>query len=731
MDNWSFWKKSLTLNELLEEAENLDADIPNDIVILRPDNANNENTDEDSGDDEHISINNLPADQLENLSSDYEEICLQAFQLAIRNNLKHRFSKNQERAGYKWLRSFLKKHPELTFRRPQGLSTARIKGFTEENVNLFFKILEPAMEKVKFNPCRIYNIDETGFKKKYPILGHFTLRAEAEVLVHENNESDSEDDIPLSILIKRRRSYSNYCQQLVWMKSDITTTMPLWNIVDIPTSNLSPIETFFLFFDNEVIDMLVNYSNMYARHKNRPSEVPINCNEIRCFLGILLLSGYVCLPRRELYWENSLDSNNALVTAAMSRNRFRYIMQNIHCSDNTNLDGTDKFSKIRPLIDGMNRRFVNFAPSQEVHCIDESMVPYYSRHGTKQFIRGKPIRWGYKLWTGTNKHGYIEWFQPYQGSSTMVSPKYKSFGCGGNVVLHFTDVLQEQFGDLPFDLYFDNFFTSMSLLDELRSRNIKGQDERQRILKSKKIFSEKDLEDILAASDFSDISDLEDNEPQETDIDYDSDDSISDKNYVPDLIDEELYNEELQELWNQNQKRKQDIPSNTHLSKKPKPSVDDATSSTTNNAESVSSENRENIFSNKDNSFPNFLFGKDGYQWFSASPTSGKAKTPARNVVYIRPGPVGPAKDATEPIDAFSLFFNDDILSDVLIQTNKKILDLQQKYKNQNASISTTTINELKALFGLLILSAALKDNHYPRNFYSIIHTQEPDIELL
>ncbi|KAK9744357.1 Transposase IS4 [Popillia japonica] len=122
----------------------------------------------------------------------------------------------------------------------------------------------------------------------------------------------------------------------------------------------------------------------------------------------------------------------------------------------------------------MNRRFINFAPSQEVHCIDESMVPYYGRHGTKQFIRGKPIRWGYKLWTGTNKHGYIEWFQPHQGSSTMVSPKYKSFRCGGNVVLHFTDDLQEQFGDLPFDLYFDNFFTSMSLLDELRSRNIKG-----------------------------------------------------------------------------------------------------------------------------------------------------------------------------------------------------------------------------------------------------------------
>ncbi|KAK9688081.1 hypothetical protein QE152_g35797 [Popillia japonica] len=40
-----------------------DADIPNDIIILPHDNTNNENTDEDSGDDKHILINNLPADR--------------------------------------------------------------------------------------------------------------------------------------------------------------------------------------------------------------------------------------------------------------------------------------------------------------------------------------------------------------------------------------------------------------------------------------------------------------------------------------------------------------------------------------------------------------------------------------------------------------------------------------------------------------------------------------------
>lgn len=48
------------------------------------------------------------------------------------------------------------------------------------------------------------------------------------------------------------------------------------------------------------------------------------------------------------------------------------------------------------------------------------MVPYFGRHGSKQFIRGKTIRWGYKFWMATTISGYIEWFEPYQGASTKL-----------------------------------------------------------------------------------------------------------------------------------------------------------------------------------------------------------------------------------------------------------------------------------------------------------------------
>jgi len=85
-----------------------------------------------------------------------------AFQLAISNNLKHPFNVNKESAGKKWLRAFLHRHPELSVRTPQATSAARIKGFNQEAVNSFFDIYETEMEKIKYSPYRVYNVDETG-----------------------------------------------------------------------------------------------------------------------------------------------------------------------------------------------------------------------------------------------------------------------------------------------------------------------------------------------------------------------------------------------------------------------------------------------------------------------------------------------------------------------------------------------------------------------------------------
>ena len=67
-------------------------------------------------------------------------------------------------------------------------------------------------------------------------------------------------------------------------------------------------------------------------------------------------------------------------------------MQNLHLADNSNLDKEDKFAKVKPLIDKLNEQcLANYLPEQSV-SIDESMVPYFGRHGCKPYMRSKPVK---------------------------------------------------------------------------------------------------------------------------------------------------------------------------------------------------------------------------------------------------------------------------------------------------------------------------------------------------
>ena len=70
---------------------------------------------------------------------------------------------------------------------------------------------------------------------------------------------------------------------------------------------------------------------------------------------------------------------------------------------------------------------MQFGVVPENHSVDKAIVSYHGRHGAQQFIKNKPIRYGYKLWTGTNRLGYVYWFEPYQGISTHISTAYITF----------------------------------------------------------------------------------------------------------------------------------------------------------------------------------------------------------------------------------------------------------------------------------------------------------------
>ncbi|XP_066958094.1 piggyBac transposable element-derived protein 3-like [Macrobrachium rosenbergii] len=179
----------------------------------------------------------------------------------------------------------------------------------------------------------------------------------------------------------------------------------------------TPPDIFELFLDTAAIELLTNETGKYAA-QNGNHQFSLSCNEMKIFVAILLLSGYCSVSRRRLHWSTELDTHNELISNSMRRNRFEEIMRYFHAADNTDLNPDGKFAKVRPFLDILNKNYLSY---------------------------GK-----------------------YEGNNPNV---YASeYGLGGKVVLNILDTLQAEYPGIKFSLYFDNFFTSIKLLEEIKRR---------------------------------------------------------------------------------------------------------------------------------------------------------------------------------------------------------------------------------------------------------------------
>jgi hypothetical protein len=205
---------------------------------------------------------------------------------------------------------------------------------------------------------------------------------------------------------------------------------------------------------------------LYARQKNNHKFL-VSIEEIKNFTAILLLSGYHKLLRQKLFW--SLDENCGvdMVSSAMARNRFLEIKKYLHLADNYNIDH-DKMFKLRPLTNILNENFRQWCIFHKDLSIDEAMVKYFGNHCAKQFIRGKPVRFGFKDWMLCSSTGYCYAFEPYCRKNN--ERKDESFGLGGNVL---TSLLQHLENPNDHIVYFDNFFTTIDL-NRLKAKGIRA-----------------------------------------------------------------------------------------------------------------------------------------------------------------------------------------------------------------------------------------------------------------
>ncbi|XP_055640903.1 uncharacterized protein LOC129778185 [Toxorhynchites rutilus septentrionalis] len=85
-----------------------------------------------------------------------------AFELAEKNRLPHPFNPKTRLAGRDWFIGFMKRHPTISMRTPEGTSVARARAFNKPSVQRFFDVLESKLNVMQYTPSQIYNVDETS-----------------------------------------------------------------------------------------------------------------------------------------------------------------------------------------------------------------------------------------------------------------------------------------------------------------------------------------------------------------------------------------------------------------------------------------------------------------------------------------------------------------------------------------------------------------------------------------
>ena len=181
-----------------------------------------------------------------------------------------------------------------------------------------------------------------------------------------------------------------------------------------------------------------------------------------------MLSGYCKIPYQNLYWADATDKHNEAVPCAMNRNTFREILSvllNLSLADNIQIT-EDRYYKAWVLFEKLNFNFKQYG-SFVNHTVDESIFPYYKKHGTKQFIRKKPIRFGFKILCIISSKGYLLHAEPYCGVDTDLP--YTGLGHGADVGLGLIEKCEVKAGPT---VTFDNLFTLLPLLDDLTELGI-------------------------------------------------------------------------------------------------------------------------------------------------------------------------------------------------------------------------------------------------------------------
>ncbi|KAI8432777.1 hypothetical protein MSG28_013736 [Choristoneura fumiferana] len=239
------------------------------------------------------------------------------------------------------------------------------------------------------------------------------------------------------------------------------------DILDLET----PVQFYLYLFPPELIQMIVEQTNLYVVQKDPSNTFRVSEIDIRQFIGIIYLMSLIKLPRVTSHWSAILGTE--LIQQTMALNKFEKIRQLMHFNDNSktvprNNPNHDRIFKIRPVIDTLNTAYSKVMLEQQL-CVDEQMCSTKARNMLKRYNPNKPHKWGYKIYVLSGVSGFAYKTEVETGTENIVNQGEPDLGASSNVVMRLSRMIPRHEN---FRLYFDNYFTSLLLLEYLAKQGI-------------------------------------------------------------------------------------------------------------------------------------------------------------------------------------------------------------------------------------------------------------------
>ena len=256
----------------------------------------------------------------------------------------------------------------------------------------------------------------------------------------------------------------------------------VYGLGKLPTHVAStPYSVFSLFFNDEILGKLAEYTNEYAtEHASKEDKpfarkwYPTSIQELRAYIATYIYMGIHSQSKVSDYWnrDSSKGPLHPLVYTHIGLCRWEQIDRFLRITKPNSSQPT-VFEKLEELSEHLRHAFKQYWSIGTHLTVDESRQRFQGRSAATVNIPSKPVPEGYKIWVLANARYVLDWL--FHAKGEKLGPvdldefwtKEEGFSKTQAVVL---DLLTQQGISDPNKhvVWLDNLFTSARLLSILR-----------------------------------------------------------------------------------------------------------------------------------------------------------------------------------------------------------------------------------------------------------------------